>query len=167
MTRAESPRRESQPRRRRPFGVIPILGVLLFASAAPSSAIDLAPAGNHGVVYVGSNTPNNVIGVFRRDVNGRLSPLGIVPTGGSGVHPTADLTPANLGPFDSDQCMIAHGGPHLLLSPTAGPTRSPSSTSGNDGSLAPVKGSPFPSRRRQPVERRARRRHPRRGEQGL
>ncbi len=64
--------------------------------------------------------------------------------GGTGVHPTADLTMANLGPFDSDQCMIFNPGRNRIFYVNGGSDTIAVQNVNSNGTLSPVKGSPFP-----------------------
>src|SRR6185312_10937616 len=100
-----------------PFGSHPRLSRCLVQAASAVLAILLVTGQVHaqnasGYVYVETNeggvAGRNAIRAFHRDAHGLLTELPNSPfrTGGTGVHPTADLTTANLGPFDSDQCMI-------------------------------------------------------------
>jgi 6-phosphogluconolactonase (cycloisomerase 2 family) len=110
-----------------------------------------------GFVYVGTDeggTPGmNAIRVFRRDGNGKLAELKSSPvrTGGTGVHPTADLSLANLGPFDSDQSLILDHDRDLLVYPNSGSDTIAVFKVNGNGALGHVKGSPFPSQGVNPV----------------
>ncbi len=110
-----------------------------------------------GYVYVGTDeggTPGmNAIRVFHRDGHGKLSELRSSPvkTGGTGVHPTADLTLSNLGPFDSDQSLILDSDRDLLIYPNSGSDTIAVFNVKDNGSLGHVKGSPFPSQGVNPV----------------
>lgn len=99
-----------------------------------------------GVVYVESNigTPGgNSILAFRRDDQGTLTPLPGSPflTAGTGI---VDLS-LKLGPFDSDQNVIANPEHTLLFAVNAGSNSIAVFHIQGDGSLIPVEGSPFPS----------------------
>ena len=75
---------------------------------------------------------------------------------------------ANLGPFDSDQCMIFDASRNRLFAVNGGSDTIAVLDVASNGRLTHVKGSPFPSYGVNPVERGAvERRHPRRGQQGL
>ena len=139
MPRAHSLRCELPSRRAVLVGLFSTISLLTFA---PPS---MAGEDGRGVVYIESNTPVNTILGFRRDSNGHLTPLPGSPyaTGGSGVHPTADLSPANLGPFDSDENMQIAG--NRLFAVNSGSDTIAVFNIRSNGSLAPVSGSPFPS----------------------
>lgn len=127
-----------------------LLGLL--ATAAPVAACGEALAdGPTGVVYVQSNDSAagmNSVFAFRRDEEGSLRPLPGSPfrTGGTGIAPTFAL-----GPFDSDQELIAARDGKFLLSTNGGSDTVAVLKIRKDGSLTPVKGSPFPSGGTNPV----------------
>jgi 6-phosphogluconolactonase (cycloisomerase 2 family) len=106
----------------------------------PPTSSDPAP---RGVVYVESNDPTgNAILAYKRADDGSLTPLKGSPfaTGGLGV------TPSNaLGPFDSDQNLIANPDRTLLFAVNGGSDTIAVFSIKTDGSLTPVAGSPFPS----------------------
>jgi 6-phosphogluconolactonase (cycloisomerase 2 family) len=124
--------------------------VMLLAAAGPmprAGAEDHARPRN--VVYVESNDPDgNAILAFTRHDDGNLTPLPGSPfsTGGTGITPTF-----NLGPFDSDQEVIANASHTLLFAVNGGSDTIAVFKIGDDGSLAPVHGSPFPSGGSNPV----------------
>jgi 6-phosphogluconolactonase (cycloisomerase 2 family) len=98
-----------------------------------------------GVVYVESNigTPGgNSILAFRRDSQGELTSLpgSPFPTGGTGVFDTS----LQLGPFDSDQNVIANPEHTLLFAVNSGSNTIAVFHIHENGSLSPVEGSPFP-----------------------
>jgi 6-phosphogluconolactonase (cycloisomerase 2 family) len=145
--------------RRRPG----IVGLLAGAALALSS-LALGTAGaraqhakGEGFVYVETNegaVPGmNAIRAFRRDRNGLLTELPRSPffTGGTGVHPTADLTMMNLGPFDSDQSMILDRRRTRLFAVNSGSDTIAVFNVQANGNLVPVRGSPFPSGGNNPV----------------
>jgi hypothetical protein len=111
--------------------------------ANPQGEFENVPS---GLVYVESNisTPGgNSILAFRRDADGRLSPLPGSPflTGGTGV-----VDPSlKLGPFDSDQNVIANPEHTLLFAVNSGSNSVAVFHIESDGSLVAVNGSPFPS----------------------
>ena len=114
---------------------------ILFAEGRDDS--DEQPS---GVVYVESNigTPGgNSILAFRRDSQGNLTPLPGSPflTGGTGVFDTS----LQLGPFDSDQNVIANPEHTLLFAVNSGSNTIAVFHIHENGSLSPVEGSPFPS----------------------
>lgn len=113
----------------------------LFAEAHDDS--DEQPS---AVVYVESNigTPGgNSILAFRRDGQGNLTPLPGSPflTGGTGVFDTS----LQLGPFDSDQNVIANPEHTLLFAVNSGSNTIAVFRIHENGSLSPIEGSPFPS----------------------
>src|SRR5579864_432489 len=123
---------------------------LAFAAAlllvVPASALAGEEGPPSGVVYVESNigTPaGNSILAFSRDGQGNLTPLAGSPflTGGTGVFDTS----LNLGPFDSDQNVIANPEHTLLFAVNGGSNTVAVFHIEPDGSLTPVDGSPFPS----------------------
>jgi hypothetical protein len=131
---------------RRRLWIIVAAVCLLIPSAIAASENgeeDLAPS---GVVYVESNigTPGgNSIFAFRRDSQGNLTPLPGSPflTGGTGIF---DLS-LKLGPFDSDQNVIANPEHTMLFAVNSGSNSIAVFNIATDGSLSPVEGSPFPS----------------------
>ena len=135
---------------RRMFGIGIALVLALIGTAAISGPVwaqnddDLG-----GVVYVGTNEGGlpgqNAVRAFRRDNQGLLSDLQTIFTGGTGVHPTTDLSFANLGPFDSDQCMILISDRNRLFVTNSGSDTIAVFNLRPNGRLVKVKGSPFPS----------------------
>jgi DNA-binding beta-propeller fold protein YncE len=140
-----------------------ILALCLFTIGAPAlsvenlkerSKVEPGPTTNapSSVVYIESNvgeTPgHNSILAFRRDSAGHLTPIGEFPTGGTGVHPIeSNVTnlATTLGPLDSDQSIILNREGTRLFAVNAGSDTIAVFDVRNDGSLVPVKGSPFPS----------------------
>ncbi|MEA3213487.1 MAG: hypothetical protein QOE70_6544 [Chthoniobacter sp.] len=129
--------------------------LLVVASVFTIGAEAQAP---NGVVYIESNIGHvagrNSILAFKRDKLGHLSPLGEFPTGGTGVHPleiTLGNLPGTLGPFDSDQDLIANWDATKLFAVNSGSDSIAVFDVGKDGRLTPVKGSPFPSGGAHPV----------------
>ncbi len=116
-----------------------------------ATAILSPPAGAggpKGVVYVESNDPaGNAILAYKRASDGSLSPLPGSPfqTGGLGVSFGTDL-----GPFDSDQDLIADPTGSFLFAVNGGSDTIAVFRIGDDGTLAPIAGSPFPSGGSQP-----------------
>lgn len=113
----------------------------LFAEAHDDS--DQQPS---AVVYVESNIGvpgGNSILAFRRDSQGNLTPLPGSPflTGGTGVFDTS----LQLGPFDSDQNVIANPERSLLFAVNSGSNTIAVFQIHEGGGLSPVEGSPFPS----------------------
>ncbi len=139
-----------------PFAAYPRLSRSLIQGAAVLLAILLATGQVHaqnttGYVYVGTNEGgvpgHNAIRGFHRDQHGFLTELPGSPfaTGGTGVHPTADLTLANLGPFDSDQCMIFDASRSRIFGVNGGSDTIAVFNVASNGHLSAVKGSPFRS----------------------
>jgi hypothetical protein len=116
---------------------------LALPAALPAAQPGVPPS---GVVYVESNIASpggNSIFAFQRDGAGNLSPLPGSPfaTGGTGI-----LDPSlKLGPFDSDQNVIANPEHTLLFAVNSGSDTIAVFHILPDGGLAPVNGSPFPS----------------------
>ncbi len=123
--------------------------VLIGASRAEAvRADDTAPK---GVVYVQSNvatSPGNQILAYRRDGVGNLTPVEGSPfsTGGAGISPSF-----NLGPYDSDQEIITNPEQTLLYATNGGSNSIAVFKFKSDGSLVPLKGSPFSSGGSNPV----------------
>jgi 6-phosphogluconolactonase (cycloisomerase 2 family) len=121
----------------------------VFTAALITLGAEMANA--QGYVYVGTNEGGvpgaNTIRVFYRDGRGLLTELSSSPvsTGGTGVHPTADLTLNNLGPFDSDQCVILDPAGNRLFAVNGGSDSVAVFNVGARGALGRVKGSPFSS----------------------
>ena len=121
--------------------------LILLAAGGPGLA--RADDGPTGVVYVQSNDPNgNAILAYKRHADGSLTPLPGSPfsTGGLGITPSF-----NLGPFDSDQEIIANPSRTLLFATNGGSDTIAVFSIAEDGSLTPVDGSPFPSGGSNPV----------------
>ncbi|MGI8502431.1 MAG: lactonase family protein [Hassallia sp.] len=111
-----------------------------------------------GIVYTESNIPtpngNSILG-FRRDASGTLTPLPTspFPTGGAGI-PNAPIVgggPIAFTAFASDQEVIVNPEQTLLFAVNSGSNTIAVFDIHKDGSLSPVKGSPFPSGGVQPV----------------
>ena len=105
-----------------------------------------------GVVYIESNIGDlpghNSILAFRRDNAGHLTPLGEFPTGGTGVHPIESTffnLATTLGPLDSDQNLIIDDDGKHLFAVNSGSDTIAVFDIRPDGSLVPVRDSPFPS----------------------
>jgi 6-phosphogluconolactonase (cycloisomerase 2 family) len=96
------------------------------------------------VVYTETNDLANAILAFRRDAEGRLTllPGAPFPTGGEGV-----IDPSfKLGPLDTDQNVLVDHDRRLLFAVNSGSNSiAVFHIRPHDGSLAPVRGSPFPS----------------------
>lgn len=140
----------SEPRRPRlAVAAAVVLGFLLGTTTPRPLSAEESPPQN--VVYVESNDPSgNAIFAFSRSPDGRLTPLPGSPysAGGLGITPTFAL-----GPFDSDQNLIVGNvGKHPYLFAVNGGSDSIAVFRIKpDGSLAPVPGSPFPSKGSNPV----------------
>lgn len=126
----------------------------IFIVAVVSFALGIAADAQapNGTVYIESNIGNvpghNSILAFHRDAAGHLSPLGEFLTGGTGVHPkdgNLGNLGGTLGPFDSDQNLILNWDGTQLFAVNSGSDTIAVFDVNRDGSLAPVKGSPFPS----------------------
>jgi 6-phosphogluconolactonase (cycloisomerase 2 family) len=128
----------------------PALVVILIAAAVAVAAThgskSSAPADTNydGTVYIESNqaAPNaNSVLAFRYK-DGSLRPLNVREylTGGSGSH---DLS--NHGVLDAEQQITTNADKTLLFAPNAGSDSIAVFHIHKDGTLAPVKGSPFPS----------------------
>ncbi|MEA2429262.1 MAG: hypothetical protein QOF37_2890, partial [Thermoleophilaceae bacterium] len=97
-----------------------------------------------GTVYVESNSSapgSNSVLAFRYR-HGSFHPLSVreYPTGGSGSH---DLD--NRGVLDAEQQIVTNPGRTLLFAVNAGSDTVAAFHIAHDGTLTPVKGSPFPS----------------------
>ena len=110
------------------------------------------------VVYIESNIGHvpgqNSILAYRRDASGHMTQIGEYPTGGTGVHPI-DISLNNLagtlGPYDSDQNLILNQEGTLLFAVNSGSDSIAVFDVRSDGSLVPVRGSPFSSGGTNPV----------------
>jgi 6-phosphogluconolactonase (cycloisomerase 2 family) len=101
------------------------------------------------VVYVESNDPNgNAIFAFKRAVDGSLTPLPGSPFSAKGLGITPTFA---LGPFDSDQEIIADASRALLFAVNGGSDTIAVFKIHGNGALSHVKGSPFPSGGSNPV----------------
>jgi DNA-binding beta-propeller fold protein YncE len=138
-----------QPRNRRRL-LAPTLVVLLIAAAVVAVATrgdnsSTPPDTSYdGTIYIESNeaAPNaNSVLAFRYK-EGSLRPLSVREylTGGSGSH---DLT--NHGVLDAEQQVVTNADQTLLFAPNAGSDTIAVFHIARDGTLRPVKGSPFPS----------------------
>ena len=117
--------------------------VALAVSARPAGAQRPPTRKETNIVYVESNDPGgNAIFAFSRADDGSLTQLPGSPfsTGGLGVTPTFAL-----GPFDADQEVILNSDGTKLFAVNGGSDTIAVFNVNNDGSLTPVKGSPFPS----------------------
>ena len=131
----------------------------LFLTAVLSAfAVGARAQAPHGVVYIESNvghvSGHNSILAFTRDNAGHLAPLGEFSTGGTGVHPlpiNPGNLPGTLGPFDSDQNLVFNWDATRIFAVNSGSDTIAVFDVQSDGSLVPVKGSPFSSGGTQPV----------------
>jgi hypothetical protein len=118
------------------------LAALLAAAlhVVPASAQQLP----HDVLYVQSNVVagNSVIG-YARAADGTLTPLpgSPYPTGGIGFYDPS----YKLGPFDTDQNLVADPDLGVLYTPNPGSNTIAALRFQRDGSLRPLFGSPFPA----------------------
>ena len=104
-----------------------------------------------GVVYVEGNvaaSPGNQILGYKRDGKGMLTPLPGSPysAGGAGISPSFAL-----GPYDSDSEIITNPDNTRLYATNGGSNSIAAFAFGSDGSLTPIKGSPFSSGGSNPV----------------
>jgi 6-phosphogluconolactonase (cycloisomerase 2 family) len=109
------------------------------AATAGAAAADF-----DGTIYIESNQfapGSNSVLAFRYR-GGSLRPLNVreYPTGGSGAH---DLT--NSGALDAEQQIVTNADNTLLFAPNTGSDTIAVFHIADDGTLTPVKGSPFPS----------------------
>jgi 6-phosphogluconolactonase (cycloisomerase 2 family) len=154
MTAARTDQHQHQ--QRGADAISPRIGVaaaaLLFALGGLTSAMadeESPTATAKNVVYVESNDPaGNAIFAFRRDDQGRLTPIpgSPFPTGGAGITPTFAL-----GPFDSDQNVIVSPDHTMLFAVNGGSNSIAVFGINPDGSLTPAPGSPFFSGGSNPV----------------
>ena len=105
----------------------------------------------NGVVYVESNVaaaPGNQILGYKRDAQGKLTALPGSPydAGGAGISPSF-----NLGPYDSDSEIITNDDNTRLYATNGGSNSIAAFRFESDGSLIPIKGSPFSSGGSDPV----------------
>lgn len=113
-----------------------------------------------GTVYIESNIGDqagqNTVVAFSRDSSGVLSTIGNFLTKGTGVHPvnpeaTVGTLNTSLGPLASDQnLVITPDGKHLYAVNSGSDTIAGFNVQ-TDGSLKPIKGSPFLSFGKNPV----------------
>jgi DNA-binding beta-propeller fold protein YncE len=119
-------------------------------SSASPTAVPAPDKSFDGTVYVESND-------FRRNAGsvlafryrrGSLRPLSVreYPTGGSGSH---DLS--NAGVLDAEQQIVTNAGRTLLFAVNTGTDTIAVFHIAGDGTLTPVKGSPFPSQGKAPA----------------
>jgi hypothetical protein len=132
------------------FGPLVALGSLMAVAAMTGTARsdDTPPK---GVVYVESNvaaSPGNQILGYQRDAQGNLTSLPGSPysAGGAGISPSF-----NLGPYDSDSEIITNSDSTRLYATNGGSNSIAAFKFSADGSLTPIKGSPFPSGGSNPV----------------
>jgi hypothetical protein len=105
-------------------------------------------AGRADVIYLESNsTAGNSIFAFKFEFTSSPTLISTTPAGGIGVF---DKTFA-LGPFDSDQNLIANPGGTLLFAVNSGSNSIAVFLINPDGSLTAIDGSPFPSGGSDPV----------------
>src|SRR5215471_19839016 len=115
----------------------------LHAQIGDAESDDILRRSEH-VVYTETNDTANAVLAFRRDDDGRLTllPGAPFPTGGKGV-----IDPSfKLGPFDTDQNIAIDHDRRLLFAVNSGSNSiAVFHIRPHDGSLEPVRGSPFPS----------------------
>jgi 6-phosphogluconolactonase (cycloisomerase 2 family) len=128
---------------------IAAVSVVAISGLAPREASAQAPRATN-IVYVESNDPagNKIFAFARNDGDGSLTPLSGSPfdAGGLGINFTTAL-----GPFDSDQEVIVNPEHTMLFAVNGGSNTIAIFWINADGSLTPVKGSPFPSGGSNPV----------------
>ena len=127
-----------------------VLGLSACTIAMPTSQLHASDTSTY--VYVESNLkgPNaNSIYGFAQQGNGQLKPIAGSPfaTGGAGVQ----YSGYNIGPYDSDQEIITNPQHTLLFAVNSGSDTIAVMHIGENGSLTPVEGSPFPSGGSDPV----------------
>jgi hypothetical protein len=132
-----------------PFAFLALAGAVLSLTHAASTQ---AFGQTSDYVYVESNikTPNgNSIAGFVRGANGHLQPIPGSPflTGGAGTQ----YAGVGLGPQDSDQNIITNPDHTLLFAVNSGSDSIAVFHIAENGALAPVEGSPFPSGGNDPV----------------
>jgi hypothetical protein len=145
-------------RRRLLIGLVVLLivaGAVIAVMLAGGSSSDKGAAAAEGppfdgTVYVESNSPDsgaNSVLAFRYRA-GSFRPLSVreYATGGSGSN---DL--ANRGVLDAEQQMVTNADKTLLFAVNAGSDTVAVFHISDDGTLTPVKGSPFPSRGKGPA----------------
>src|SRR5580700_3627336 len=134
---------------KRPFALLALAGAALPLTHAVSAQ---AFGQTRDYVYVETNikTPNgNSIAGFVRGANGHLQPIPGSPflTGGAGTQ----YAGVGLGPQDSDQNIITNSDHTLLFAVNSGSDSIAVFHIGENGALARVEGSPFPSGGNDPV----------------
>ena len=142
------PERAPRPGRLRTLSRSGAVVSLLIAASTLSTAQDLTKA-PRDVVYVQSNVPSgNAILAYHRAADGGLTPLAGSPfaTRGAGISSTFEL-----GPYDSDQEIVANPSRTLLFATNGGSDTIAVFKIAADGSLAHVPGSPFASGGSNPV----------------
>ena len=125
------------------------LAMAMLAAFATASTATAQPP--KGTVYVQSNVaagPGNQIIGFKRDGVGTLTQLPGSPysTGGAGISPSF-----NLGPYDSDSEIVASADGSIMYVTNGGSNSIAAFTFKGDGSLLPLRGSPFSSGGSNPV----------------
>jgi 6-phosphogluconolactonase (cycloisomerase 2 family) len=140
------PQAVATPRNLTMCGIVFALIFLLLIGPRQAQAGDNPP---NNVVYVESNDPDgNAIFAFSRALDGSLTPLPGSPFSAKGLGITPTFA---LGPFDSDQEIIADTSRSLLFATNGGSDTIAVFKIHGDGTLTHVKGSPFPSGGSNPV----------------
>jgi 6-phosphogluconolactonase (cycloisomerase 2 family) len=121
-----------------------IAGAIVAIALSGSSSPAAGAAAFDGTVYIESNSATangNSVLAFRYR-HGSFRPLSVreYPTGGSGSH---DL--ANRGVLDAEQQIVTNADRTLLFAVNAGSDTVAAFHIGDDGTLSPVRGSPFKS----------------------
>src|SRR6516165_3228180 len=128
-----------------------LVTTVAFAAQLAPSLAQIGDAGSDDilrrsehVVYTETNDIANAVLAFRRDDEGRLTllPGAPFPTGGKGVVDSS----FKLGPLDTDQNVLIDHDRRLLFAVNSGSNSiAVFRIRPHDGSLEPVRGSPFPS----------------------
>jgi hypothetical protein len=132
-----------------PFALLALAGAVLSLTHA-ASAQAFSQTGDYVYVETNIKTPNgNSIAGFVRGANGHLQPIPGSPflTGGAGTQ----YAGVGLGPQDSDQNIITNPDHTLLFAVNSGSDTIAVFHIAENGELAPVEGSPFPSGGNDPV----------------
>jgi hypothetical protein len=132
-----------------PFALLALAGAVLSLTHAASTQA-FGQTGDYVYVETNIKTPNgNSIAGFVRAANGHLQPIPGSPflTGGAGTQ----YAGVGLGPQDSDQNIITNPDHTLLFAVNSGSDSIAVFHIGENGELAPVEGSPFPSGGNDPV----------------
>jgi DNA-binding beta-propeller fold protein YncE len=143
--RAQPPPPGNRRRLIAPIGlVLLVVAAVAVAAGRGGNSAPAADTSYDGTIYIESNqaAPNSNSVLAFRYRTGSLRPLSVreYMTGGRGSH---DLS--NHGVLDAEQQVVTNAEHTLLFAPNAGSDSVAVFHIGKDGSLTPVKGSPFPS----------------------